>query len=357
MFKRRRKYEQEGFKPYEGNAKNICEQIVRNCYNKKENYFMTSLGHFCEYWSRDFGLCVESLKKLGYEKEIKSTLNYALNIFQKKGKITTTINPKGKPFDFPTYAPDSLGFTLHSLVTLNDKELVEKHKSFLEKEVKRYYKKVINKKTGLVKKKHFSSMKDLAKRKSSCYDNIMSGWISKNLDLLGLNNPLKKYDFKKLILDNFWTGTHFIDDLSGSKILSGDANTYSFWTKLFEEEDLISSAISKVQKKGLDKPFPIKYSIEKPKTVWYDLLSSGYEFQSIWAMTGIPFIKVVLKVDEELAKKYFDKYTALIEEHKTFLEVYEKDGSIFKRYNYVSDEAMLWASMYLELDFILNKNS
>ena len=67
MFKRRRKYEQEGFKPYEGNAKNICEQIVRNCYNKKENYFMTSLGHFCEYWSRDFGLCVESLKKLGYD--------------------------------------------------------------------------------------------------------------------------------------------------------------------------------------------------------------------------------------------------------------------------------------------------
>jgi hypothetical protein len=51
-----------GIKRYNGNAKEICRQIIKDCWNGR--YFQVSNGHFCEFYIRDFGWCVESLLKL-----------------------------------------------------------------------------------------------------------------------------------------------------------------------------------------------------------------------------------------------------------------------------------------------------
>lgn len=355
MLKRRLRIYKTGFGKYAGNDENICSAIVSDCYNKENNFFMTSTGHFTEFWTRDFGLCVQPLKMLGYKKEIFKTLEYALKIFKQHGQITTTINPNDKSFDFPKFSPDSLAFMLHSLVVSGSSILVSKHTSFLEREIADYAKIVVDKETGLVKRKHFGSMKDHSIRKSSCYDNVMVAWVSKNADLLGLKNPLGGIDYQSLIKKHFWKEDHFIDDLSGKNILSGDANTYPFWTGVFDSKDMIRKMIKSVKAKGLDKPFPIRYSIEKPKVMWLDIFAAGYEFQNIWPMSGYPFIEVVSKVDNNLAKKYLAKYKALIEEHKTFLEVYNNKGKPFKTYFYMTDEGMLWASMHLYLKKCLSR--
>ena len=55
-------------KKYEGTAKQICENIVKDCWNGR--FFQTSTGNFKQFWSRDFGWCVGSLMKLNYEKEV-----------------------------------------------------------------------------------------------------------------------------------------------------------------------------------------------------------------------------------------------------------------------------------------------
>lgn len=349
MFKRKLRVESKGFNKYADSVKNICHKIIIDCYDSKNDYFKTSNGHFSEYWGRDFGLCVRALKNLGFQKEIENTLSYALNIFEKNKTLTTTISPNYKPFNFPNYAPDTLAFTLHSLITTNNKKLISKYKSFLESEARKYFEIVINKKTGLVKNKHFSSMKDHAIRVSSCYDNVMSAWISKNLNTLNFNNPLKDYNFKRIIKDNFWNGDYFIDDLSGGKLLTGDANVFPFWTGIFNSKKMLKSAIKSLQNKNLDKPFPLKYSLEKPKVVWYDLFAKDYEFRNIWPIIGYPFIEIVSKLDIKQAKLYLNQYSEQIIKHKTFLEVYDFNGKPFKTFFYYSDEAMLWASMHLNL--------
>ncbi|MFH1770560.1 MAG: hypothetical protein ABH828_03305 [archaeon] len=349
VFKRNLKVRKTGFKEYSGNAENICKQIINDCYNNKENYFMTSTGHFRQFWTRDFGLCIKPLKELGYQKKIISTLDYALNIFKKNKGITTTISPEGKAIDVSTYAPDSLAYILYSLIVANDKKLLKKYESFLKKEVKIFFEIVVDKKSGLVKRKHFSSMKDLSIRKSSCYDNTMVAWVSVSLDKLGIENPLKKYDYKKIIFEFFWTKEGFIDDLSGSNIISGDANVVPYFTGLFNSKRMINISIKSMQKRKLDNPFPLKYTLERPKFIWFEIFNRDYEHQSIWPHMGLQYIEVVSKVNKKLAGDYLKKYSEMIVKHKTFPEVYTSNGKIYKNLLYHCDEGMLWAAMHLSL--------
>ena len=113
IFSRRVKVKLKGMPKYSGDADSICLQIIRDCYNKEKDYFMTSNGHFCEFYARDFGWCTEALLSLGYRQEVVNTLGYALSVYSKKKKITQSISPQGWPFTFPNkYSPDALAFLI-----------------------------------------------------------------------------------------------------------------------------------------------------------------------------------------------------------------------------------------------------
>ena len=224
IFKRSRKQ----IKEYSGNADQICKQIIKDCWNGK--YFQVSNGHFCEFYIRDFGWCIDSLLKLGYNKEVKQTLEYVMEIYSRQG-LKTTITPRGKAVDFFNYAPDSLAYLLRSLRV--SKFNIDKYRFFLEKEIKKCYNLCFNENTSLVKAdKYFSSMKDEAKRRSSCYDNIMLAVISKEADNLKLTNPFSKYDIKSAIKKNFWNGEYFYDDIRRNKKITGDSNIIPFWMEI-----------------------------------------------------------------------------------------------------------------------------
>src|SRR3989338_3853604 len=132
---------------YTGNADQICKQIVKDCWNGR--YFQTSPSNFPQFWTRDFGWCTHSLLQLKYGAEVQQTLRYALNRFKKYKKITTTITPLGKPFDFPTPAVDSLPWLIHSLRLA--KFPYHSYKPFLNWEIQKFFTRFIDLKTGLVK--------------------------------------------------------------------------------------------------------------------------------------------------------------------------------------------------------------
>ena len=349
MLKRRLKVMLLGTKKYKGTPMEISKQIIDDCWNNK--YFKTSTGHFKEFWTRDFGICAESLLKLGYKKQVYSTLKYALEIFSKYRKITTTITPYNIPFDFPAYSPDSLPFLIRSLRLLNKKELISQFKPFLNKEINKFYNIVLDKETGLVKKgKAFSSMKDNVMRCSSLYDNIMVAMLNNELKKIKiLNNPFKDYNFKKIIKSNFWTGEYFLDDLSGKQYISGDANTFPYYTDVFTSKAMIKSSIASIEEEELDKPFPLKYtnnSKESKHFLFTDLFAPNYEGDTNWIHLGLCYIAVVNKVDKQKAKKYIEHYTQNIKKHRNFLEVFNNKkpySSLF----YYCDEGMLWVANYL----------
>lgn len=355
MFQRRIAVAKSGTKKYTGDAAEICQQIVADCWNG--TFFQVSTGHFSLFYMRDFGMCVDALLKLGYKKEVEKTLQFALTVYSREKKVSTTISREGKGFDVFTYAPDTLAFLLYSLRKANAKELVDVYKPFLEQQISHFFNTVVDSETGLVKKnKNFSSIKDHAKRSVSCYDSCCIAVVAREAQLLELLHPFENYNYKKLLKDSFWIGSYFKDTLTHD-YPSGDANIFPYWFKLFEEKAMIQKSIAAIQKEKLDQPFPLKYSGAVSDRFFFplSLLAPNYEGNSVWPHLGLCFIEVVASVDKKLAKKYLQQYKLRIEEHQNFLELYDPAGKPYNTLFYYTDEGMVWASKWLVLVSDKNK--
>ncbi|MBI4454261.1 hypothetical protein HY636_06475 [Candidatus Woesearchaeota archaeon] len=368
MFKRRLKGI-KSIKTYLGNEKEICCQIIKNCFNGE--FFQASAGNFACFYIRDFGMCINSLLTLGYKKEVESTLAFALKTYAEHGKITTTItkitttstkitttitrtitkngkcaqdksidgkyaNDKsvsGKCADYFNIAPDSLAFLLYSLRIAKDKKitnnkaLVLEYKQFLEKEIKRYFEIIVDKNTGLVRKGYFSSIKDHAIRNSSCYDNCMLAMISREADKLRLENSFKKFDYPALIKKHFWHENdknnmkkgryqkegYFKDDLDND-IPTGDANVFPYWCGIFdcasEDKEMAKSSIKAIQENKLDQPFPLKYfsNANYGRFLFLpSLFARNYEGNTIWMHLGLCYLDVIAMADRKLFNIYLNQ--------------------------------------------------
>ena len=334
-------------KTYEGDAAEICSRILKDCWNGR--FFQTSTTNFPQFWTRDFGWCAHSLTKLKYQKEVHHSIRYALNRFKRHRKITTTITPAGKPFDFPNLAVDSLPWFIHAMQV--SKCPYYEHKDFLNREIKKFFKTFIDSKTGLVKFGNFSSMKDFAIRKSSCYDNCMVGLLAKDLKKMKLDNPFSKYDYPDLLKRYFWNGHFFKDDLSKKEYVAGDANLFPFVFGLIADKDMMKSAVSEIRVAKLDRPFPLKYTASRDdgEFIWQEHLMSNYEGDTIWTHMGPLYIKLVKQVDKDYAVELKKKYTQMIEKHKNYLEIFDTDGKPYHTKLYYCDSGMLWAANYLTL--------
>ncbi len=363
MFQRRLHVAVHGIPQYKGDPTAICKSITKDCWNG--TFFQVSTGHFSLFYMRDFGMCVEALLKLGYKKEVEKTLQFALCVYSRENRVTTTITKNGKVFDVFSYAPDSLAFLLYSLRVSKNKELVEIYRPFLELQISHFYNTVVDEETALVQKeRNFSSIKDHAKRSVSCYDSCCIAVVAREAETLGLRNPFEDNNnghntYKKIqekIKQTFWTGDYFVD-CEASKIITGDANTFPYWFGIFTDKKMIQKSIAAIQKEKLDQPFPLKYTSFVPANFFFPLklVAPNYEGNSIWMHLGLCYLDVVASVDKKLAKKYVALYGQNIEEHKNFLELFSADGSVYKTPFYHADAGMLWASKWLVLQNHLKK--
>lgn len=343
-------------KSYEGDANTICEQIVEACWDQKLGIFLTSRHNYPLFYARDFGMCVDSLLELGHRQRVRQTLAWALARYKEHGKLMLIINRRGKPFNFPnTECPDAYAFLLHSLVALNDKTLVKKYRTFLECELQRFIKAVVDTKTGLCKRGlHLGGMRDYAVRDSSCYDNVMLAVIKKYSKELQLKTSLQVFDYEKLLINNFWTGTHFKDDLV-NKELTGDANVVPFWFRVLpkkKEKEFFTKSLKSMQRRNLDKPFVLRYEPHRNASVkmhWLDPLTGSWETDTIWIHLGNLFLQVAARIDPKTAKHYLARHKELIEQQHHYPEVLDKDGNPHHSMFFHADDSMLWACNYLTL--------
>ena len=335
------------FTKYSGTPEEICQQIIEGCWNG--TFFQVSTGHFKAFYMRDFSYCVEALLYLGYKEKVWKTLQYALQTYATNNKLTTTI-AHDKPVDIFFYAPDTLPLLLRSLRIAKAFDLVETYKLFIEQEIKKYYIHTIDPETGLVRPKKFSSIKDHAYRYSSCYDNSMAGLLQHEAIALQLIHPLKKFDYKKILIANFWNGSYFNDDMV-SKHIAGDANVFPYWCGVIDDTTFLKKSLTALRRVGLDKPLPLRYTKNNPSKKYFPfwLIARNYEGNTIWLHLGLCFIDIVRKIDTPLAKKYLSQYTELIQKYKTFPEVLNPTGEPYATLGYCCDEGMLWCSYYLWL--------
>ncbi|MCB9358814.1 hypothetical protein H6503_02700 [Candidatus Woesearchaeota archaeon] len=352
MFRRSIYVKKNGFKRYKGDAEAICKQILEDCYNSEKKFYQVSDGHFTLFYTRDFAWITESLIRLGHKDRVRSTLSYALKVFRRYGKITTTISKNDKPFDFPKMAIDSIPYLVYSLACLGDSRLVSEYKDFLEDQIKLFCKYVVDQNTGMIMQNiHFSSMKDYSKRSSSCYDNCMLHLLSKSCDKLRLINPLSEWEYEHILIDNFWNGEYFYDDLKKRRYVAGDANTFPFWVGAVKNKEILKKVISKIHEEDLDNPFPLKYTKvnRAGDYIGMEIFAGNYEGNTVWMHMGPLYVEIVGRVDKKLQSEYIIGYKNVIERFGNFLEVFNPDGSPYKLPYYVTDESMSWCANYLTL--------
>jgi hypothetical protein len=343
MFRRARYVRRHGFRRLKGTPEEVCRQIVKRCWNG--THFQTSLGHFDCFYMRDFGICVDALMKLGYKEEVHKTLQYALNIYSRNRTLSTTITRDHKPLHVFDYSPDSLPLLLRSLRLAKSDDLLETYRPFIESQVRFYFDYVLDHETGLVRKGHFSSMKDNHRRVSSCYDNCMVSLLKDELLEAGLDNPFA-YDYRCLIKKHLWNGRYFFDDRRRKTYISGDAQVFPFWCGVIDDKRMFESCRKEIDKAGLDKPFPLMYTSGKVQRPLFplNLVLPDYETDTIWMNLGLCWMDVIRKYDGARYRQYRDSLLGLVQKHGTFIELYDPDGKPFVRSIYSADEGMLWAA-------------
>jgi len=194
-------------------------------------------------------------------------------------------------------------------------------------------------------------MKDYNKQQSACYTNCMLALFAENLKKIGIICDLHCYEYEKIIKKHFWQDEYFIDDLSGKKQISGDANIFPFWTGIIKNKEMFYLALNTIKIKKLDEPFPLKYNNDD-ETNWHFLnkINKNYENKTIWMHLAMCYLKVLDNHDEKTElKKQLKKQKELIEQQKTFIELYTQKGKPFRSLVFEYDEAMIWSAQYLEL--------
>lgn len=352
MFKRYFSVKKQGFKKYTGTPEQICRQIIEECWNG--TFFQVSTGHFKAFYVRDFAYCVDGLLALGYNERVRKTLHYALHCFARNKRITTTL-VHDTPIDMFHYAPDSLPLLLRSLHVAKAFDIIETYKPFLEQEIQKYIRMVIDPRTGLVKHQKFSSIKDHAYRRSSCYDTSMVGLLAQELQQLRLSPLLEQWNYPHILKKEYWRGNYFKDTLN-SEYIAGDANVFPYWCRVIQDKKMIRQSIAALRQERLDTPFPLKYTkdLVGKRYFPFGLIAPNYEGNTIWLHLGLCYIDIVQQVNPQLARIYLEQYTQIINEYKTFPEVLHPWGKLYTSWGYYCDEGMLWSSYYL---FLMQKSN
>lgn len=324
------------------------------------------------------------------------TVAFALGVFQKNPKLTTTIVSMG-PYsatciNFYAYPSDSLFGILYALAALKGVEsatpqkygakkhaldtkqaadtLIKSYKSTLDELYRGYREYVFDESELLIKRDvHLSGAKDITRRYSAFYDNVVF-WKSTQLAMkLGIIPKDTKFldRLKKRILDTFWLEDmgYFLEDLSKE----GVANKYysSDWLIVLstgfleitnaKERIYYERAINHIQKNKIDQPFALKYQSDTRAHRQFFVVRmavASYGGDAIWSFWGMEYIKALCLLGNQTgAKKYFnnakyhlDAYASNMLRDGGFPETYDAKGNLLKTPLYQSIRQTGWVIGY-----------
>jgi hypothetical protein len=364
----------------------IIEEIHRIRFSQ-DNYYVISGGHFYNLYLRNMGIfyntiidprtAIDEQDWINRQIIILKTLALGLEtIKQTQDEPPTTVTPVGGAefiteniFNDPS---DSLFAMLYTLSALSDPEfipnkypfeteleyelntytatqdLLDEYGEYLTLAVQIYVDRVIDTDTGLVRRDiDISSAKDIVKRESSFYDNVVA-WktllLAEELELLEADYNFEAW--RKKIIDTFWDEEEgiFIDDMS----------EYSLENSAFSADSLIvlqasfldiddpadrekfESIAEYIQENGFDDPLPLRYGNNDSElyTIHKFFAPNYQSFKSIWSHWGIEYIKMLILLGDEeslsIAEQHLDTYTEKIVKYGGYPELYEDDGDIFK---------------------------
>lgn len=321
------------------------------------------------------------------------TVAYALGVFEKRPIPVTTIVPTGAYaatcINLYAYPPDTvyallyalaallgdeaatpaplLGRPVHKLKTLEAaRQLREQYRDTLRDMYRDYLETVMDTATGLIRTdRHFSGAKDITRRNSSFYDNVVL-WKTMQLAIrLGLSDESEAAcsALKQRILEAFWLEDrgHFLEDLSSE----GIAHAYysSDWLialvtgflspMVATERRYFERSVAYIQKNGIDKPFALKYQQDTRAHRQFLLVriaAASYGGDAIWSFWGMEYIKTLLMLYATTGMQEYLKaadfhihaYEVAMLRDRGFPEVYDRHGKFLQTFLYRSVRQTGW---------------
>lgn len=346
-----------GHTRHRGDAGSIVRACIEACWNGRT--FTASPGHFDMFWTRDLSFSVPSLVRLGYGERVRESLAYALEVWaQRDHHITTTIHYFDRPGDVYEYGVDSLPLFMAALRAADARDLVERHRSWLEAEIAHFYAMVVDPRSGLVRSdRKFSAHRDTVVNRSNAYGNTMVALLAKTIEETGwFVSPFERHfrgDYGRLLLEHFWVNDHFRDAL-GDETVSGEANIWPFYTGVIGDPLIVAAALSYLDANGFCDPYPLRYeTCRRPeREVWLTRhVLPDYQGSTVWTSLGAMYLQVLRTVNPGLAASETARYVAWIERDGTFWEVMNARGEnwVSPRWIMIGEESMLWSAIFLDV--------
>jgi len=381
------------------------DEIIEDIYDLRfdpTKLLLTSGEHFSALFVRNLGVFyyptldkhLPTNERRWHDRQIVylQTLAYALGVFAKQETLTTTIVPTGRYqatcVNFYAYPSDTLYGIFYALAALLDQEsaqpfayghsqnssdtiaaamlLRETYEDSLKTHYSRYLEKVYHPATGLVNKDiRMSGAKDITKRESAFYDNVIFWKTTQLAQKLGLIDEDEAFldQLKTRIVSQFWheEGGYFLEDLSDEaereKYYSSDwlivLATGFLNPEKSDEQAYFARSVSYIQAQKIDQPFAIKYQNETRAHRQFAavrLAVASYGGDSIWSFWGMEYIKVLLALHKATGKKsylkqadyHIEKYETAMLENKGFPEVYDSSGKLLETPLYRSIRQTGW---------------
>lgn len=320
------------------------------------------------------------------------TVAYALGVFHKHPRLTTTIVSMG-PYaatciNFYAYPSDALFGILYALASLRGDEstqpyaykkarrqldtvdaaktLLTTYHRTLETLYAGYREHVFDDTTHLIKKTvHLSGAKDITRRYSAFYDNVVF-WKTTQLAMtLGIipNNKAFLATLKQTILDTFWLEDegYFLEDLSREgvreKYYSSDwlivlSTGFLDITNKWERR-YYTRSVEYIQAQKIDQPFAIKYQNDTRAHRQFFIVRmavASYGGDAIWSFWGMEYIKTLTLLAYQTgdtsygaaAKYHLNAYEATMLRDGGFPETYDAKGNLLKTPFYQSIRQTGW---------------
>jgi hypothetical protein len=343
-----------GMRRFEGDAASICRGVIESCWTGA--YLAASGGHFRQAWTRDLGFSAPSLVRLGQGERVRASLAWMLDAWSRRGRVTTTVFPGGRPRDIWTLGVDSLPLLVHALRAVEADDLVARHAAWLGPEVARYGAAVLDPATGLVRDdRAFSTHRDTVRTRANAYAATMVALLDRHLREGGwFPSPVPAGAADRLVAAH-WRGDRFADRADGAEV-TGDATVAPFFFRVVPDELGLAVALAAARSAGLADPLPLRYSARRDASAegrvqrW---LVADYQGSAIWTSLGAMYLRLLQRVDPLAAREASAGYRRIVERDGTVVEVYDGQAPGLRPYRgrfrlFVADEAMLWAAILLE---------
>lgn len=341
-----------GQRRFPGDARAIARAGVEASW--AVDHFNASGGHFRQFWTRDLCFSADPLVRTGYGDRLRGSLAWAMEVWARRGRVTTTIFPGRLPRDVYTLGIDSLPLLLHALRASGAADLVERHAGWLGPEIGRYVAEVLDPATGRVRDdRRFSGHRDTVVTSSNAYANTMLTLLDTVVRDTGwFPSPVPDGAAERFV-SAFWRDGHIVETAGGSGV-TGDGSIFPFWLGVVPDEAGLASALAACRAAGLATPVPLRY-VARPDPAHEDpvqhLFVPDYQGTAIWTSLGSIYLQLLDRIDPLAAERPIADYVALVERDGTVWEVLDDDlrPYVGRRGLFRADEAMLWGVILLDL--------